>query len=114
MPTMEMPSLRSILVIDDDPQMLKVYQRILVYEGYRVVTAAGGKEALALCRSEAFDLVITDIFMDEMDGIELIVNLRRSYPGLKVLAVSGGGAMAEGGRFLNYAEKFGADKFDHQ
>lgn len=65
-----------ILVVDDDPDILSVVRRGLIYEGYDVETAADGAEALAKARDREPDLVILDIMMPEIDGIEVSKRLR--------------------------------------
>ena len=66
----------TILVVDDDPDLLKAYACVLQEEGYRVLTAQSGTEALILARRERLDLLITDVVMPVMDGFELIQRLK--------------------------------------
>lgn len=66
-----------ILIVDDDPEILSVVRRGLAYEGYTVDTAADGTEALAKAREREPDLVILDIMMPVMDGIEVAKRLRQ-------------------------------------
>ena len=81
-----------ILVIDDDDQIRRVLRRALVMEGHQVLEASDGKEALRLHQATPAELVITDIFMPEKDGLEVLMALRRDTPGIKVIAMSGGGS----------------------
>jgi two-component system response regulator MprA len=67
---------RRILVVDDDPNILKVVQRGLGFEGYRVQVAATGEEALAVARETEPDLVILDLMLPGVDGIEVCRRLR--------------------------------------
>lgn len=67
---------RRILVVDDDPNILKVIQRGLGFEGFRVLTATSGEEALAAAREEAPDLIVLDIMLPGLDGIEVCKRLR--------------------------------------
>jgi CheY-like chemotaxis protein len=105
---MQMPAKR-ILVIDDEDLIREVVKEMLEAEGYAVSTAANGKEGLRLYRKELPDLIITDIFMPEMEGIETIRELRSVTRDVRIIAISGGG---ERGMisFLAYAKRFGAIK----
>ena len=81
-----------ILVIDDEPGVRAILVRTLAAEGHDVRLASGGKEGLRLVEAEPPDLVITDINMPEMDGLEIIMACQRLRPGMPVIAISGGGA----------------------
>ena len=98
---------KRILVIDDEESVRLIVREMLIMEGYEVVIAANGKAGLQLFRNDPTDLIITDIFMPEMEGLETIRELHREYPGVKIIAMSGGG---ESGMlsFLSYAKRFGA------
>ncbi|HIJ89986.1 MAG: response regulator [Desulfobulbaceae bacterium] len=80
-----------ILLIDDEQMVLELLVSVLTRAGYEVITAGDGLVACQLCRSQDFDLVITDIIMPEMDGIEMIQELRQRCPQVKIIAMSGGG-----------------------
>jgi CheY-like chemotaxis protein len=82
--------LAKILVIDDEEGVRRVIGKILVRAGHDVLEAPDGKVALSLVKKEAADLVICDLFMPEMDGVEVLRQLRRDYPNLRVVAISGG------------------------
>ncbi len=82
-----------ILVIDDDEAIRQGIRRFLAGQGYEVEVAENGKEALRLFEAEPADLVITDINMPEMDGIEIITTFQKLSPGVPVVAISGGGLM---------------------
>lgn len=99
---------KKLLVIDDDASMLEVLQQRLETEGYDVETAQNGVQALQLIRSCAYDLVITDIVMPDMDGIELIRALREEDPDAKIIAISGGGKVSSQ-HYLHLADRLGAD-----
>jgi DNA-binding NtrC family response regulator len=81
----------AILVVDDDPQVLEVVGEMLRLEGYDVATAADGREAVAKFRSQAFDLVITDLIMPEKEGLETIAEMKLLHKAVPVIAMSGGG-----------------------
>ncbi|MBD3648151.1 MAG: response regulator [Pseudomonadales bacterium] len=97
----------AILVIDDEPQARKFIATVLEGEGFNVSTASNGKEALDLIRHERFDLVVTDLYMPETDGMETIMELRKIHPDVKIIAVSGGGMP---GDVLSFATSLGAEK----
>jgi CheY-like chemotaxis protein len=98
---------KRILVIDDEEFMQDIIKEMLELEGYVVVTAGNGRKGLELYRKEPCDLVITDIFMPEMEGLETIRELRRHAPKVKVMAISGGGERGMVS-FLSHAKRFGA------
>jgi len=70
--------LRKILVVDDDPNIVRMIQRILELEGYEVVTASDGQSALQIFRKTAISLVLLDIMMPGMDGVNVCNNIRQS------------------------------------
>ena len=96
---------RQILVVDDDSQVRSFLATLLETDGYNVLQASNGKEAQALCREAAFDLVITDLVMPEQEGLETIHVIRRNWPDISVIAISG----AFGGAYLELARKLGAN-----
>jgi CheY-like chemotaxis protein len=98
---------KRILVIDDEDLIREVIREMLEPEGYVVLTAANGKEGLRLFHKELPDLIITDIFMPEMEGLETIRELRRHSPDVKIVAISGGGERGMVS-FLSHARRFGA------
>jgi CheY-like chemotaxis protein len=79
---------KTILVVDDDDAVRLFVESALDSEGYDVLTARNGKEALRLLNDRAVDLVVTDLMMPEMDGQELSQHLRRITP-LPILMMSG-------------------------
>jgi DNA-binding NtrC family response regulator len=82
---------KRILVVDDDPGIRRVLQLLLTKSGYQVTQASDGFEALRLWREHGGDLVITDLHMPEKNGIEMIVELLTHSPGMRIIAMSGGG-----------------------
>jgi len=98
-----------ILIIDDEVQIRELLGQMLAREDYDVVYASDGKEGMKACREQSIDLIITDIIMPEKDGIEMILELRHDFPGLKVIAISGGGRLGPDG-YLEMARKLGAHR----
>jgi DNA-binding NtrC family response regulator len=78
-----------ILVIDDEEIVRLSCTKALQSEGYDVKTAVSGKEGVALIENETFDLVVIDLKMPVMDGLEVIKTIKQRYPGLKVIIISG-------------------------
>ena len=97
-----------ILIIDDDPQFRKTLFAILTKANYDVLQAENGNEELRVLSTNACDLVISDIFMPEKEGIETITEIRADYPDMKIIAISGGMPFSSTD-FLGIAEKLGAD-----
>ncbi len=97
----------TILIIEDEELARLSMCEVLTAEGHRVIEAKDGVEGMTLQRSRPADLVVTDIFMPRKDGVETIVELRKAFPGLPIIAVSGGGSM-KNLDYLQFAEKFGA------
>jgi CheY-like chemotaxis protein len=96
----------TVLVADDDASVRRVLQRALAREGYEVRCAGDGAEALEFIEADAPDLVVTDINMPDMDGIELLIQVARRG-GIKVIAISGGG-LFPAHELLEDARLFGA------
>ncbi len=84
-----------ILIVDDDPEILSLLRRGLAYEGYTVDTAANGTEALAKAREKEPDLVILDVMMPGMDGIEVSKRLREASSILPILMLTAKGTVAD-------------------
>jgi DNA-binding NtrC family response regulator len=80
-----------ILIVDDDASIRRTLQILLSKAGYEVIQACDGSEAVRLWRDHGGDLVITDLHMPEKDGIETIIELLTHTPGLRIIAMSGGG-----------------------
>jgi len=97
-----------ILVFDDEPSILLMIKKMLEKEGHEVDIALNGREGIELFEKNKPDLLITDILMPEKEGLETILELRRKYPELKIIAISGGGRIGPDG-YLPSAKLFGAD-----
>ena len=96
-----------ILVIDDE-EPIRILLRVMLKQfGHTVIEARGGTEGLALFPHAHFDLVITDIVMPDMDGLEVLRELRRMAPSVKILAITGGD-VERGAVYLNTARLMGA------
>ena len=96
---------KKILIIDDDERILTSLQDILAQEGYILSIASNGKEGLKKCETGEPDLIITDIIMPDIEGIELIRAIRRGNVNIPIIAMSGDFI---GQKFLKAARLFGA------
>ena len=81
-------------------------RQMLEREGYEIMDAPGGKEGLKLYRENPIDLIITDIIMPDKEGIEIIMVLRRQFPDVKIIAISGGGRL-DPEQYLRIAKSLG-------
>ncbi|MEZ5597431.1 MAG: response regulator [Pseudomonadales bacterium] len=99
----------AILLVDDDAQVLDVLAEMLRLEGHSVVTASNGAVAMECMHERSFDLVITDIIMPEMEGLETISHIRREYGDTPIIAISGGGRIGPRD-YLDTAGHIGANR----
>lgn len=97
----------NILLVDDDPLVLEALSIALTEAEHQVTTARNGHFAIQLADANSFDLVITDIIMPDKEGLETIAHLKRHYPDLKIIAISGG-ARVSSTPYLNMAKAMGA------
>jgi CheY-like chemotaxis protein len=99
--------MKRILLIDDEPQIRSMIRLILEREGYDVVEASDGFEGIQLFRQKPTDLIITDLIMPNKDGIGMIIEIKKEFPDVKIVAMSGGGLNRPEG-YLRGAQKLGA------
>ncbi len=100
--------MKRILLIEDDADFRGVLGTSLEMEGYQVTQAGDGAEGLQLFNSQGADLILCDLFMPHKDGLEMIRELRRDHPAVKIIAMSGGGFQGKLD-LLNVARVMGAD-----
>lgn len=100
----------NILLVDDDVMFREMLHRTLLRSGYQVTPAGDGLEAMKCLREDSFDLVITDMLMPEKEGFETIEDIRRMYPEMKVIAMSGGNRNPNAWQTLVNAKTVGADQ----
>jgi len=100
----------TILIVDDDPAIRRFVAEVLRPSGFRILEASGGKEAFKRLKAEAIDLMIIDLIMPDQDGLEIIQKVRRQYPLLPVIAISGG----FGEDYLEGARLLGASVVMHK
>lgn len=82
-----------VLVVDDQPEVRRLMLRLLERAGHTTAEADGGAEGLRQLAAQPADVVVTDLFMPDMDGLEFMRELALRHPGMRVIAVSGGGSM---------------------
>ncbi|MEE8729659.1 MAG: two-component system response regulator GlrR [Rahnella inusitata] len=85
----------SLLLVDDDPSLLKLLGMRLTSEGFRVTTAESGAEALRVLHRERIDLVLSDLRMDEMDGMALFAEIQQFQPGMPVIILTAHGSIPD-------------------
>lgn len=85
-----MPEVIDVLLIEDHESFRTLLSAVLTQNGYSLRTAANGRNAMALLKQYSFRLLITDIYMPEMDGFEVIIAQQSLNPGIPILAMSGG------------------------
>lgn len=98
----------AVLIIDDDSGVRRMMRLALTKAGHAVTEASDGAAGLALFRRQPADLVITDLYMPNQDGIETIQQLREEFPSSRILAISGGAVLGTTDA-LTDARLFGAD-----
>jgi DNA-binding response OmpR family regulator len=96
-----------ILVVDDDPTIRDVTRALLENNGYDVRTAADGEAAISQLKVEPCEVVLLDILMPRKEGLETILELKKSFPQVKIFAMSASGS-SKGHDFLTIAARFGA------
>ena len=96
-----------ILVVDDNEDLRTTIQALLQADGFEVAVAADGEAALIQNKSRPADVVVTDLFMPDKDGIETIIELKKLYPNIKIVAMSGW-TSTQGSDYLQVAREIGA------
>jgi CheY-like chemotaxis protein len=85
-----------VLVVDDNADARLMVKLLLETEGYVVETAANGREALRIQREHPMQILVTDLFMPEVDGLETVQSFRADYPAMPIIVISGGGSKLPG------------------
>ncbi len=98
-----------ILIVDDETDLRGMFKMLFESNGYEVIEASNGNEAIELYRSSPVDLIIMDVFMPEKEGIETILELTSEFPDVNVIAISGGGKVGTRD-CLDSALEFGAKR----
>lgn len=98
-----------ILVVDDEESVRDMVKAMIEPAGYDVIEAGNGAEACDACKEAPVDLIITDIVMPEKNGIDLIMDVKKEYPDIPVIAISGGGGITGRYDYLEIAKLVGAE-----
>jgi len=101
--------LKQILLVEDDELVLSALKAVLAEEPVESWFARNGIVAMAILEEQPIDLIVTDIIMPEMDGLELILAARKRWPDIKILAISGGNPRNPMD-YLAEAKDFGAER----
>jgi DNA-binding response OmpR family regulator len=96
-----------ILVADDNAEVAQFISRSLTRDGHDVVTVPDGKQAIDHMAREVFDLLITDVVMPDVGGLDVLRSLRKTAPEARIVAMSGGGR-GSAAQYLELAQSFGA------
>lgn len=98
-----------ILIVEDDELGARTLASLLASDGHRTEVVCNGRQAIERLRTGEFDLLITDIYMPDMDGIELLRNLRHYTEPPPIIAISGGGRTVQVD-YLDLAQRLGASQ----
>lgn len=98
-----------IMIVEDENEVREMLKDALSRRKYTVIEASNGLEAMSRFKPSVVDLVITDILMPEEDGLKVIMQLKEKKPGIKIIAISGGGKIGPA-IYLNIARTLGADE----
>lgn len=96
-----------LLVVDDEPSIRRIIQLMLKGSGHKLFTASNGLEAMQILDKESIDLVILDIVMPEQGGLETIMQIKNTHPGIKLIIISGK-VPVENDAFRNLVDQYGA------
>ena len=95
------PKDKRILIVDDNPHMTNLLSDILDVFHYKTESASNGEEALKLLRKEKFEMIITDVRMPKMTGVDLLKTIKAEFPSLPVVVISGFTTGADQKEFLD-------------
>ena len=99
-----------ILIVDDEPQLRLMLTHMLNQDDHEVIEAENGVHGEQLYRQHSPDLVITDLVMPQKNGIDMLLELKKEFPDMKVLAISGGGGITGSFDYLPIAKLIGAQQ----
>jgi CheY-like chemotaxis protein len=102
--------MKRILIIDDNTQLRQLLRQILEREGYEVIDAKDSKSGTKLYRQTLTDLVITDVAMPDKDGIEILRELKRDFPDVKIIATTGDSQTLSAQYYLSAMKALGAER----
>jgi len=97
-----------VLVVDDDAELRRALSRVLGKDGHEVIEAGDGRTALRMFAGDPVDLVLSDVYMPDMDGIDFLMRARSAFPEARIVIMSGGGNLPAAA-VLDAASSLGAD-----
>lgn len=100
----------TILIVDDEEMVRAVLTQLLAKIGYHILQAEDGIAAIKACTGQDIDLIITDLVMPGKNGIDLIMELKRSQGNIPIIAISGGGGIKGVFDYLSVAKLIGAQE----
>jgi len=98
---------KKILIVDDEKPILYLLKKFLTREGFNAITTEHGKEVNNILENQNIDLVILDIIMPEVEGLEIIRAIKKTHDTIKIIAISGGGRIGPE-NYLKLASMIGA------
>lgn len=101
--------MQKILVVDDESPVRDMIRAMIEPAGYDVIEAGNGIQACDVCKETPVDLIITDIVMPGKNGIDLVMDVKKKYPDIPIIAISGGGGIVGRYDYLEIAKLVGAD-----
>jgi len=105
--------MEKILIVDDESMVLSMLREVVSHEGYFVSTAKSGEQALDLLRQNVYDLVVSDITMPGISGLELLECVRENWPEIKVIIITGQGSIETKATAFNLGAEDFLDKPFH-
>jgi DNA-binding NtrC family response regulator len=100
----------TILIVDDEEMIRAVLSQLLTKDGYNILQAEDGVAAIKACAGQNVNLIITDLVMPGKNGIDLIMELKRSQGNIPIIAISGGGGIKGAFDYLSVAKLIGAQE----
>jgi len=99
-----------ILVIDDEADIRTILEALLTREGHTVDSTDNGEAGLRLADQNRYDLVISDVLMPGMDGLEVVTRIRQKFPDMRIIVMTGGTAKIDKGMLLSMTQALKAFK----
>lgn len=100
----------SVLIVDDEDMIRMILSQLLSKDGYNILQAGDGEAAIRACTGQKIDLIITDLVMPTKNGIDLIMEIKRSQGNIPIIAISGGGGIKGTFDYLSVAKLIGAEE----
>lgn len=102
--------IHTVLIVDDEDMIRMILSQLLSKDGYNILQAGDGDAAVKACTRQKIDLIITDLVMPAKNGIDLIMEIKRSQGNVPIIAISGGGGIKGAFDYLSVAKLIGAEE----